>query len=187
VLKEYIRMNKDIIRKQMLERRAVLLPQKIKRLSETVMNKISGLDSFKNAKTVLFYYPHKNETDIINLIEKSLKSKTVCLPRIEKEKGEITARKIYSLDDLVAGEYGIMSPGESSQIIAANEIDFVVVPLVAYDRHLHRVGYGKGYFDRYLKKCQNAFKCGVAYSFQKAQDIDCQSHDIKLDMVVTEI
>lgn len=187
MLKEYTRMNKDIIRKQMLERRAALLPREIKKFSKIVMNKISGLNSFKDAKTVLFYYPHKNETDIINLIEKSFLSKAVCLPRIEKEKGEITARKIYSLDDLVVGEYGIMSPSESSQIIAANEIDFVVVPLVAYDRHLHRVGYGKGYFDRYLKKCENAFKCGAAYSFQKTQDIDCQAHDIKLDMVVTEI
>ena len=171
----------------MLEKRLSLSTEEISSASRTIIEKIGGLRSFKSAETVLFYCPFRNEVNITGLIEKSFADKTVCLPRIENKAGRMTARKVLSLNDLAVSEYGISSPPEDSQTVNPGEIDFVVVPLVAYDESLHRVGYGGGYYDRYLPKCINAVKCGAAYSFQKTDKIAAGPYDIQLDIIVTEV
>lgn len=171
----------------MLERRLSLSPEQIESASQKITDKIESLSSFKSAGTVLFYYPFRNEADMTALIKKSFRDKTVCLPRIENAKRTMTARRVRSLADLHPGRYGILSPPEDAQMIAPDEIDFVIVPLVAYDESLHRIGYGGGYYDGYLLHCVNAVKCGAAYSFQKTDKIISENHDHKLDMIVTEV
>ena len=180
-------MNKKKIKKMMLEKRLSLGMDEIRLASDRIADKIKKMDSFIKAETVLFYYPFRNEADMLPLMREIFASKTVGLPRIEEGESVMTARKITGIDELEPGAHGILSPSESAEIIMPEDIDFIVVPLVAYDSRLHRIGYGGGYYDRFLPKCVNAVKCGAAYSFQNAGDVFPEDHDVRLDEVVTEI
>jgi len=83
--------------------------------------------------------------------------------------------------------FGIPEPKKSKKNVIP---DLVVVPLVAFDKHLNRIGYGKGYYDRSLKRIRkikkNAVFLGIAYSFQKCKKIPVNNHDFKLDYIFTE-
>jgi 5-formyltetrahydrofolate cyclo-ligase len=180
-------MNKDDVRAMMLARRASLTDDEVWLASEAIVEKISGLSAYKKALTVLFYCPFGNEVNISALAEDAFGKKSVCLPRVEPGEGEMSAREVESLSCLERAHYGILAPPGDTKIISPEDIDFILVPLVAYDENLHRIGYGGGYYDRFLPKCINAYKCGVAYSFQEIEEIKAAGHDIRLDAVVTEV
>ena len=90
-------------------------------------------------------------------------------------------------EPLYVNKFGILEPKNSSKDIIP---DLIMVPLVAFDNRLNRIGYGKGYYDRILKKIskikKNVISLGIAYSFQKCQKISTNEHDFKLDYIFTE-
>ena len=90
-------------------------------------------------------------------------------------------------EPLYVNKFGILEPKSSKKKIIP---DLIMVPLVAFDNHLNRIGYGKGYYDRSLKKIskikKNAISLGIAYSFQKCKKIPTNKHDFKLDYIFTE-
>ena len=96
---------------------------------------------------------------------------------------------MYSIfkEPLNVNKYGMLEPENSSKNIIP---DLIMVPMVAFDNNLNRIGYGKGYYDRSLKKInkikKNAISLGIAYSFQKCQKISTNKHDYKLDYIFTE-
>lgn len=171
----------------MIEKRIALSSYEIDEASNVIINKIIHLDSFIRAKTIFSYYPIKNEVNILPMIKKHIKDKNICIPKIEKNEGIMTARIVEDLDDLKYDKYNIPTPSDTSRIINPYEIEFVIVPIVAFDKENNRIGYGGGYYDRFLKECINAKKCGVAYSFQETDIILSRAYDIKMDIVVTEI
>ena len=171
----------------MLHKRAALTESEVQAASQKIMLKIREMDTFKRARTVLFYYPIKNEVDLLPLILECIGDKILCLPRAEDKHGHMTARVVEDISILEEDCHKVLSPPEGANRVAPSEIDFVAVPLAAYDDKINRIGYGGGYYDRYLPMCNNAYKCGVAYSFQRVSDIKHDAHDVKLDAVVTEI
>ena len=90
-------------------------------------------------------------------------------------------------EPLYVSKYGILEPNKSNKEIIP---DIILVPLVAFDKHLNRIGYGKGYYDRFLKKIHKIKKkkifLGIAYSFQKCKIIPTNKYDFKLDYIFTE-
>jgi len=90
-------------------------------------------------------------------------------------------------EPLYVNKFGMLEPEDSRKNIIP---DLIMVPLAAFDNSLNRVGYGKGYYDRSLKKIiklkKNAISLGIAYSFQKSQKIPINKHDFKLDYIFTE-
>ena len=80
--------------------------------------------------------------------------------------------------------YGILEP-VNAKIIDKNEIDMIIVPMVAFDAQRHRMGHGKGYYDRYLKDYQG-MKIGVAFECQKFPQLDVYPHDIPMDLIISE-
>ena len=90
-------------------------------------------------------------------------------------------------EPLYVNKYGILEPKNSKEQINP---DLIMVPLVAFDNQLNRIGYGKGYYDRSLQKIKNAKKktisLGIAYSFQRCKSIPVNKHDFKLDYIFTE-
>ncbi len=179
-------MNKEKLRAEMLKKREELSQEYVRAASSVICTKISKMDEFARAKTVLFYCSVKNEVNVMPLLEESMNDKVVCIPRMESEKGKMTARKTEDANCFIEGKFGILEPPSDSLIINPEEIDFVIVPLVAFDGENNRLGFGGGYYDRYLPKCLNAYKCAAAYSFQKVGLIDVNSFDIKIDAVITE-
>ena len=142
------------------------------------------IDKF-NFKSIGGYYPSNYEIDdldILDLLEK--KNFKVSLPNINKDK----QMNFYSWsrnDPLKINKFGIPEP-VSSKIFYP---EILLVPLVAYDSSLNRLGYGGGYYDRYIKKIEKikkVTKIGLAFSFQKISSIPINQYDKKLDFIVTE-
>lgn len=164
---------KNQIRKRMLELRRSLDCNEVSEYSQKIITLIKDLDLYQRASCVAIYYPFNNEIDLRAL------DKKLVYPRINK-------KEMHFFDDssgFVQNRLGIYEP-VSNQEITKDKIDLIIVPLLAYNDKLYRVGYGGGYYDRYLADYKG-IKIGVAFPFQLISDDFNDEYDIKLDMVVS--
>ena len=174
-------MNKSVIRKKILKVRK----KKSKNLEINFRNILKILDKSKTSgKIIGGYYPYNHEVNTLKILEKFEKlNYQISLPKIKKN-SQMDFFK-WSVKDLLSiNKYGIPEP-ITDKIVYPN---ILLVPLIAFDKHLNRVGYGGGFYDRYLervKKIKNIMTIGLAYSFQKVQKIPVNKYDIKLDFIVT--
>ena len=176
-------VNKSEIRKKILKIR-----------KRDVFNNIkfnwSNIHHFLNKKKVLGrvvggYYPYNNEVDSIKILKQFEKKKyQISLPKIKNE-NQMDFFQWSSKDPLTVNKFGIPEP-TSNKILYPS---ILLVPLVAFDKYLNRVGYGGGFYDRYIKKIKKNKKIvtiGLAYSFQKVKKIPANKYDMKLDFIVTD-
>ena len=171
-------MTKKEIRKEMLQRRSTIEKREEKNFK--ILKNLTDCDFFKKADRVMVYISYRGEVDTMALIEDALRQgKKLCAP-VCVDKENMIARKFSSIDELVCGAYGIPEPkGEE-----VNDIDLVIVPGVAFSEEGFRVGYGAGYYDRFLKNT-NAVTCGLFFEEQRC-DFLPDSYDKKLDYIITE-
>ena len=151
--------------------------------SRPIMSQLLVHPAIAGAKTVLMYYSLADEVFTHEAIDKLREDgKTVLLPRVID--GENMEIRFYDKpEDLALGHYGIMEPtGKLFTDYAA--IDVAVVPGMAFDGQGHRLGRGKGYYDRFLKKASRAYKIGVCFDFQKLDAIPAETHDIAVGEVL---
>ena len=144
-----------------------------------ILNKIKIRD-----KSIGGYFPYNYEVDAIKILNKLEKNYLICLPKIKKN-FQMDFFQWSSKDPLTINKYGIPEP-TSKKIIYPN---ILLVPLLAFDKYLNRIGYGGGYYDRYIKKIKTKKKIltiGLAYSFQKVKEIPVNKYDKKLDYIITE-
>jgi 5-formyltetrahydrofolate cyclo-ligase len=138
-----------------------------------------------NNKNVGGYYPSNYEIDDLNILDfLEKKNFKVSLPVIKKE-NQMNFYKWSKRDPLKINKFGIPEP-VSTKIIYP---DILLVPLVAYDNNLNRLGYGGGFYDRYIEKIEKikkVIKIGLAFSFQKISSIPINQYDKRLDFIVTE-
>ncbi len=130
------------------------------------------------------YYPYNYEVDPIRILEKFEKQKyQISLPKIKKNY-QMDFFRWSTCDPLSINKYGISEPS-SNKIVYPNVL---LVPLVAFDMDLNRIGYGGGFYDRYIdkiKKNKKIITIGLAYSFQKVKKVPINKYDFKLDHIVT--
>lgn len=166
----------------MLSKR-LALPQPYKQqMDEKIANTVKFL--YDDKQTIAIYCAFNQEVDTYGLMEHWFwdKSKRIVCPKIINQK--MVFIEIKSFDDLEKGTLQILTPiGET--IVPKESIDLVLVPLLAFDDHFHRVGYGKGYYDRYLKD-YTGLKIGLAYQFQRTESVHSDQYDIALDGIITE-
>tara|TARA_B110000211_G_scaffold215949_1_gene258583 strand:+ start:758 stop:1315 length:558 start_codon:yes stop_codon:yes gene_type:complete len=140
-----------------------------------------------NTNILALYYPSNYEVNVLSLFKiiKKIKIKTL-LPVI-KSNNQMNFVEWKYLDPLVVNKFGMLEPGLSNKIISPN---FMLVPLLAFDNKNNRLGYGKGFYDRFLNKFLKIKKkittIGVAFSFQKYNKLPVSNLDIKLDYILTE-
>ena len=136
-------------------------------------------------KVIGGYYPYNYEIDAVKILKKFEKRNyLISLPRIKKNY-QMDFFQWSSKDPLKINKFGIPEP--CSDLIKYPNI--LLVPLVAFDSHYNRVGYGGGFYDRYIrrvKKIKKIITIGLAYSFQKVKKIPMREYDMKLDFIVTE-
>ena len=138
-----------------------------------------------NLKIIGGYYPSNyeiNDLEILNYFFK--RGSTISLPKIKK-KSQMEFYKWYKNDPLLINKYGIPEPETTNRVYP----DILFVPLVAFDQKLNRLGYGGGFYDRYIQKIskiKKILKVGLAFSFQKLKTIPINKHDKKLDIIITE-
>ena len=139
-----------------------------------------------SAHTILFFAPLPDELDVWPMLEMSLKLGINCaLPFFDAENNTYGAKLLKTLaTDIVIGKFGVREPAASCAEIPLNRFDLVLVPGLAFDLHGHRLGRGKGFYDRILAKA-SGIKCGVAYDFQLLESIPTEAHDAKVDFIFT--
>jgi len=170
---------KKSLRAKLLEKRQNY--KYVNRDSLKVRDNFFSIPEIKEKSRFLLYYPHKNEVDTVPIIEELLeKGKEVILPKVEGY--HIIPIKISNLASLKTGYAGIKEP--AGQPVPLNQIDVIVIPAVGFDKRGHRLGYGKGYYDRLLSKT-DALKVGLAYDFQILEQIPAEVHDIPVDLIIT--
>jgi 5-formyltetrahydrofolate cyclo-ligase len=139
-----------------------------------------------SAHTILFFAPLPDELDVWPVLELSLALGTTCaLPFIDATKKTYGARWLNKLaTDIVAGKFGVREPAAGCVEIPLNRFDLVLVPGIAFDLQGNRLGRGQGFYDRLLEKA-SGIKCGVGYDFQLLENIPIETHDAKVDFILT--
>lgn len=172
---------KAYLRKDIKSKRKELSSNKVKKYSSIICKKIINSKEFKKAKNIMIYSSIQNEVDLSELT--SIKNKTYSYPLCLKDY-KMLALIPKDENSFKVGTYGIKEPIKSKSKIM-KDIDLIIVPLVAYDKNLNRLGNGKGYYDRFLsdKRC---IKIGVAYSFQELKEVPINLFDEKLDIIYSE-
>ena len=176
-------MNKTKIRKKILEIRKKNVD---KNLKINFKDLFRILKKFKPVgKIIGGYYPCDYEIDTINILKEFEKKKyLISLPKIGKN-FQMNFFQWSSKDPLTINKHGIPEP-ISGKIIYPN---ILLVPVVAFDKDFNRIGYGGGFYDRYIKKIKkknkNIITIGLAYSFQKVKKIQTNKYDMKLNFIVT--
>ncbi len=177
------------LRDQMKKKRDSISAASREIKSRSIASEVRKLGVYTKARTIMLYMNIGSEVATKEMIEMALKDgKKVLIPFLGKTKKNIRAAKIVSLEKgLVKGAFGIMEPEPRlCRAVPEENVDMVVVPAVAYDLSCRRIGYGGGYYDRWLKKVPEKARVGVAYDTQVVKEIpDCRG-DVKLNMIVTE-
>ena len=176
-------MLKSKIRKKILKIRKKRNFNNIKLTFSKIFNEIKKENIKK--KVIGGYYPINFEIDILDfLLNIESKCSQVSLPSIN-ENSQMDFFKWSHNDLLKLNKFGIPEPLKNKKVIP----DIVFLPLVAFDKRLYRVGYGGGYYDRYIEKVSNKkkiLKIGIALSYQKINKVPENKYDKKLDMIITE-
>lgn len=150
--------------------------------SKSVCSRILEHPQWKAAKTVLLYNPMKDELDISGLVQAAFsQGKQVLLPVVKGN--DMFVRIVDEYSTYTKGSYGIWEPlGED--FIFYDRINLILVPGLAFDSKNYRLGHGKGYYDRFMVCCTNAYKLGVCFPFQYFDYIPTEAHDLQLDEVL---
>ena len=140
----------------------------------------------KDDLKLALYYPASFETNVLKLLEnKHMINKNILLPVIEEE-NRMSFCPWKKNRVLLINKFGILEPIKTNPKIP----NLILLPILAFDRNKYRLGYGKGFYDRYLrkylKKNNNILTVGVAFSFQKYHKLPTDKHDVRLDYILTE-
>lgn len=181
-------LGKQAMRNEVLTKRLTMTREANADFSRRIADNVESMDAFRNATTVMAYWPFRNEVDTSLLVRAALENgKRVILPRTIKSERRLATHIVTDIDrDLKPGAYGIMEPLPELPEAAANEIEFVVVPGLVFDRAGNRIGYGGGYYDRFLPQLHRAAKVAVAFDLQLVKRVPAESMDRPVDYIVTE-
>lgn len=180
-----LKEQKNLMREAVLKRRNSLSEGEIKEFSIRIANKLMDLEPVLKAKSMMGFASIRNEVDLSFLLEKEKKKgKTILLPRVE-ENVNIEAVEFRGWEHTIPGSFGISEP--LGPIFSPEKIDVILVPGLVFDPNGYRLGYGKGYYDRFLRRLgKKTFLCGVCYEFQVVENVFPHEADVPVDWIVTE-
>ena len=175
-----IEEEKRLFRKSALKKRAEITNREEK--SAQIAKNLFDIKAYKNASMIFAYMSYRSEADTMPVIEHALaEQKCVAVPRVvlldgEQGSGKMVFCRIMSLDDCVKGTYGILEPKKDCQVVRADENSLILVPGCAFTRDGLRMGYGGGYYDRYLQMYKEAVTVGYAFEEQLFDAIPSEAH-----------
>ena len=177
---------KSLIRKKLIYKRKKLFNKKYNFLFKNIINFINKEFKSKKKINIGLYYPTNFEVNVFSFFKNVKKKKYILSLPMVLENYQMTFKKWKPNQSLYLNRYGIPEPHINNSTIKP---DIILVPLVGYDKKLNRLGYGGGYYDRYLKKLskENSFlTVGVGFSFQQCDYIPTNKNDYPLDFVLNE-
>lgn len=174
--------SKSELRKYIRQLKTLLTPAEKQRQANSVFHDIECLKQFKDAKVVLLYHSLPDELPTHSIIDQWSNTKTILLPRVD---GEYLRLYRYSPTLMVHGSYNISEPSMSCQEYSIGDVDLAIIPAMAFDRKGHRLGRGKGFYDRLLAT-SSVMKIGVAFNSQIVRNVPADAFDISMNMVITD-
>ena len=175
---------KDALRQAILKIRNSLPQEILYKLSEDIQTRVIGMNEFANATIVGAYHSIGSEVSTSKILGEVLqRGKRLALPKVIDDNTIVFAEMKDLKDDLEVGRFNIMTPKEHCEQF--EKIDLVLVPGIAWDGQGYRIGYGQGYYDRYLAKLQTT-SIGLAYEFQVFEEIQHGDNDFCVDFIVTD-
>src|SRR5450759_4153085 len=185
-------MNQSLNEQKATQRRSIravlqgISPDARALASSQICARLKEQSVWKNAKSVLFFAPLPEEPDIWPMVSEALAlGKAVTLPRfLPRTQTYIACRVLNSQVDVEIGKFGIREPSARCAEVSLNQLDFILVPVVAFDLNGRRLGRGKGFYDRLLAQVRGV-TCGVAFEQQIAGEVPAGRHDVGLNCILT--
>ncbi|WP_434414406.1 5-formyltetrahydrofolate cyclo-ligase [symbiont of Argiope bruennichi] len=177
--------NKIFLREKYLKLRKKYLKDELLKKNLLINKKIIFLIKKHKFKNIGLYYSKNNEVDLEETLNFCLENKISCyFPKIINKKIEFV--KITKKSELITDKYQIKAPISNNFLKNINIIEIIFCPCIAFNLNYQRIGYGKGYYDKFLKNFFN-LKAIVAFNFQKLEEItNFEEYDVKLDLIITE-
>jgi 5-formyltetrahydrofolate cyclo-ligase len=170
----------------MLAHRKSLTPGEFSSASLRIQKAFLETDNYKCARSIIVYSPIHQEVDTELIVRSAWESgKRVAFPVVVGH--ELVFREVQDISSLQRGAFGILEPCPTGRIAMPEETDILVLPGIAFDLNGHRIGYGKGYYDKTLHRIEGHGKIvGLCYDFQLVDEILGESHDVKMDLIITD-
>ena len=180
--------DKKVLRQEIKARLAAMKVEEREEKTKQIHHSLFCLQEWKEARIVGVTISIANEIDTFLIIQRAWdEGKQVAAPKCLPETKELTFHLLTSYSELEDSFYGLKEPNpEKTKTISGGKIDFLLVPGLLYDRSGYRIGYGGGYYDRFLAKAK-PFTCVLAYSQQlMSQPLPHEDFDIPVDRIITE-
>ena len=182
-------MTNDEIRKQIIRQRKQLSAEYKNTIEESIFNELLSMEEYRTAENLLLYIDYNGEVQTRLILKYALNSnKNVYVP-LCKDNCIMDFYKIADMSQLKEGHYGILEPEEdNSNCFNATDLcreTICIVPGVAFDRDNNRIGYGKGYYDRFFERFNIPNRIGLAYDFQIVEKLNISANDIRMTKILT--
>jgi 5-formyltetrahydrofolate cyclo-ligase len=179
--------SKSQLRSEAIEARRAIPRAQLVQASRLVEENLASQREYRDARVVASYVSKEDEVQTDGIIRRMFtQGKRVAVPLIDLPSATLTFSEIHALGDLSVGHFGILEPGRDATPVPLSETGLILVPLVAWDDRGHRIGYGRGYFDRALAGAGRPPAVGLALESQRIRKVPDGPSDVRLDMVVTE-
>jgi 5-formyltetrahydrofolate cyclo-ligase len=181
---------KELLRQQILLKRSALTPEQVQVKTDQIMDRLWNLTIFNEAASVMLYLDIRNEVKTNKLIHSLLKkNKTVLIPVTDASTRTLTVSRLLDPEkDLVRGHFGLLEPrSDSLRPVDPALINLILVPGLVFDRYGYRIGFGAGYYDRFLSSIKPTIPLiSLLYELQLIDQVPREPHDVPVHILVTE-
>ncbi len=181
-------MERERVRAETLHRRDELSEEVRTTLNRRIVNFVANWIQSEGFDAVMLYLSMKSEVETFDLLDLLLhREKIVCAPVVNTHQLELTPRRIRDAKtELVRHRYGMLEPNATCPIFPIDQLQLIIVPGIAFDPNGYRLGYGKGFYDRFLAKCPHAVHVGLAYQIQIVENTSPHAWDVPVHHIFTE-
>ncbi|CCQ98677.1 5,10-methenyltetrahydrofolate synthetase (modular protein) [[Clostridium] ultunense Esp] len=185
---EEIKERKKELRRKILSARKGLTEEMRRQFSNRIVERIRRHPRYQRTKVISAYLPFGDEVDILPLLEKAREEgKKILIPRVHRESLSLSFHEWRGVEGLVRGSFGILEPPPSAIPYQGEEADLLLIPGVAFDRKGGRLGYGRGYFDRFLEGMKSSpYLLAPSFAIQVVEEVPMEPWDKRIDAIVTE-
>lgn len=182
-----INQQKDKLRRKLLKQRKSISASEYFGASADIVEKLKGLEEFQQSHTIHCYVSMNERREVETqelIIEMLSKGKRIVVPVTNFESGTLDHVKLNKFEDLETNKWGVLEPESGSQL-KPKEFDLVIVPMVGGDEQCNRIGYGKGFYDQFLKQVECP-KIGLLFDQNIVDQIPTEDFDVPMDTIITE-
>ena len=173
-------MDKQELRRHIRQLKKACAPESLDTQSRHILRKLAGHPAFQQAETVMFYASLPDEVRTLDFIEEWRNKKRIILPTVVGD--DIIPVELTPDSPMQEGDFHILEPQSHPY---EGPLDLIVVPGMAFDRQGHRLGRGKGYYDRFLIKYPEVKTIGICFDFQLLDEVPAEPHDQVIDEIIS--